>query len=58
MNAPPRLLVIEDEQDIAALLQLHLSDLPAEVTVARASPACRVSMSAARCAPAATTRRS
>ena len=31
----PKLLVIEDEQDIAALLQLHLSDLPAEVCVAR-----------------------
>jgi DNA-binding response OmpR family regulator len=39
MNASPRLLVIEDEQDIAALLQLHLSDLPAEVTVARDGPA-------------------
>ena len=38
MTAPPRLLVIEDEQDIAALLQLHLSDLPAEVTVARDGP--------------------
>ena len=37
--SPPRLLVIEDEQDIAALLQLHLSDLPAEVTVARDGPA-------------------
>jgi DNA-binding response OmpR family regulator len=35
---PPRLLVIEDEQDIAALLHLHLSDLPAEVTVARDGP--------------------
>jgi DNA-binding response OmpR family regulator len=34
----PRLLVIEDEQDIAALLQLHLSGLPAEVTVARDGP--------------------
>lgn len=32
---PPRLLAIEDEQDIAALLALHLTDLPAEVTVAR-----------------------
>lgn len=32
---PPRLLVIEDEQDIASLLELHLADLPAEVTVAR-----------------------
>ncbi len=35
---PPRLLVIEDEQDIAALLKLHLSDLPAEVTLARDGP--------------------
>ena len=35
---PPRLLVIEDEQDIAALLHLHLSDLPAEVTVALDGP--------------------
>jgi DNA-binding response OmpR family regulator len=35
---PPRLLVIEDEQDIAALLQLHLSDLPAEVTLAHDGP--------------------
>jgi DNA-binding response OmpR family regulator len=32
---PPRLLVVEDEQDIAALLELHLSDLPAQVTLAR-----------------------
>ncbi len=38
MTTPPNLLVIEDEQDIAALLQLHLSDLPAEVTVARDGP--------------------
>jgi DNA-binding response OmpR family regulator len=30
---PPHLLVIEDEQDIAALLHLHLSDLPATVKV-------------------------
>jgi DNA-binding response OmpR family regulator len=30
----PRLLVVEDEQDIAALLRLHLSDLPATVTLA------------------------
>ncbi len=36
--SPPRLLVIEDEQDIAALLKLHLSDLPAEVTLARDGP--------------------
>jgi DNA-binding response OmpR family regulator len=28
------ILVIEDEQDIAALIALHLSDLPAEVTLA------------------------
>ncbi len=31
--SPPHLLVIEDEQDIAALLRLHLSDLPARVDV-------------------------
>jgi DNA-binding response OmpR family regulator len=36
--SPPRLLVVEDEQDIAALLQWHLSDLPAEVTLARDGP--------------------
>ena len=36
--APPRLLVIEDEPDIAALLDLHLSQLPAKVTVARDGP--------------------
>jgi DNA-binding response OmpR family regulator len=36
--APPRLLVIEDEHDIAALLELHLSDLPAAVTIARDGP--------------------
>jgi DNA-binding response OmpR family regulator len=36
---PPRLLVIEDEQDIASLLELHLSDLPATVTLARDGPA-------------------
>lgn len=29
-----RILVIEDEQDLAALLTLHLSDLPAQVRVA------------------------
>jgi DNA-binding response OmpR family regulator len=33
MPAPPRLLVIEDEEDIAGLLSLHLSELPAEVQV-------------------------
>ena len=32
--ASPRLLVVEDEADLAALLQLHLSELPAEVSVA------------------------
>ena len=32
--SPRRILVIEDEHDIAALLVLHLSDLPAQVTVA------------------------
>jgi DNA-binding response OmpR family regulator len=37
-HTPPRLLVIEDEADIAALLELHLSDLPAEVTLARDGP--------------------
>jgi DNA-binding response OmpR family regulator len=31
--------VIEDEQDIASLLELHLSDLPATVTLARDGPA-------------------
>jgi DNA-binding response OmpR family regulator len=35
---PPHLLVIEDEQDIASLLELHLSDLPAQVTIARDGP--------------------
>jgi DNA-binding response OmpR family regulator len=37
-SAPHRLLVIEDEHDIAALLELHLSDLPADVTIARDGP--------------------
>jgi DNA-binding response OmpR family regulator len=37
-TSPPRLLIVEDEHDIAALLQLHLSDLPAEVTLARDGP--------------------
>lgn len=31
--APPRLLVVEDEADLAALLALHLRELPAEVEV-------------------------
>jgi DNA-binding response OmpR family regulator len=35
---PPRLLVVEDEHDIAALLQLHLSQLPAAVTLAHDGP--------------------
>lgn len=35
---PPHLLVIEDEQDIAALLRLHLSDLPAQVDVVADGP--------------------
>jgi DNA-binding response OmpR family regulator len=30
--APPRLLVIEDERDIAELVAMHLAELPAEVT--------------------------
>ena len=30
----PRLLIIEDEADLSALLQLHLSELPAEVCTA------------------------
>ena len=30
----PRLLVVEDEVDVAALLRLHLSELPAEVRLA------------------------
>lgn len=34
-SAVRRLLVVEDDPDIAELLALHLSDLPADVTVAR-----------------------
>ncbi len=37
-HTPPHLLVIEDERDIGALLDLHLSDLPARVTLARDGP--------------------
>jgi DNA-binding response OmpR family regulator len=37
--ALPRLLVIEDELDIAALVELHLADLPAKVTLAHDGPA-------------------
>jgi DNA-binding response OmpR family regulator len=33
MHSPPHLLVIEDEGDIAGLLRLHLSELPARVDV-------------------------
>lgn len=33
-QGPPRLLVIEDEADVATLLHLHLSELPAEVRLA------------------------
>ena len=32
--APPRLLIVEDEADLSSLLQLHLSELPATVSVA------------------------
>ena len=36
---PPRsILVIEDERDIAELIALHLSDLPAEITLANDGP--------------------
>lgn len=34
-QAQRRLLVVEDDPDIADLLRLHLADLPADVTVAR-----------------------
>jgi DNA-binding response OmpR family regulator len=38
-STPPRsILVIEDERDIAELIALHLSDLPAEVTLANDGP--------------------
>jgi DNA-binding response OmpR family regulator len=30
-SAPPRILVVEDDRDIAALVALHLADLPAQV---------------------------
>ena len=36
--APRRILVIEDERDIAELIALHLSDLPARVTLASDGP--------------------
>jgi DNA-binding response OmpR family regulator len=37
-NAPRNILVIEDERDIAELIALHLSDLPARVTLANDGP--------------------
>jgi DNA-binding response OmpR family regulator len=42
MNPNPaarKVLVVEDERDIAELIALHLSDLPAEVTLAHDGPA-------------------
>ncbi len=37
-SAPRNILVIEDERDIAELIALHLSDLPACVTLANDGP--------------------
>jgi DNA-binding response OmpR family regulator len=37
-HAPRNILVIEDERDIAELIALHLSDLPARVTLANDGP--------------------
>ena len=37
-RAPRRILVIEDERDIAELIALHLTDLPSEVTLANDGP--------------------
>jgi DNA-binding response OmpR family regulator len=37
-HQPPRILVVEDEHDIAELVALHLSDLPAQVTQAHDGP--------------------
>ena len=34
MYEPRSILVIEDEHDIAELIALHLSDLPANITLA------------------------
>ena len=36
--APCRILVIEDERDIAELIALHLADLPAQITLANDGP--------------------
>ena len=35
---PPRVLVVEDERDIAELIALHLADIPAQVTQAHDGP--------------------
>jgi len=35
---PPRILVVEDERDIAELVALHLADIPAEVVQAHDGP--------------------
>ena len=35
---PPRILVVEDERDIAELIALHLADIPAQVTQAHDGP--------------------
>jgi DNA-binding response OmpR family regulator len=37
-SALPRILVIEHEQDVAALIALHLSELPAEMALAHDGP--------------------
>lgn len=36
--SPRKILVVEDERDIAELIALHLSDLPADVTLANDGP--------------------
>jgi DNA-binding response OmpR family regulator len=38
LPAPKRILVVEDERDIAELVALHLSELPAQVTLAHDGP--------------------
>lgn len=38
LDAPVRILVVEDERDIADLLSLHLSELPADVVIAHDGP--------------------
>ena len=37
-HPPKKILVVEDERDIAELVALHLSDLPAQVTLAHDGP--------------------